>query len=216
MGIYHEENQDSFLEDSQNMLFAVADGVGGYYGAKEASSMAVDLLKSNAHQIVDEATFQNVISNIHLKINERAKELGFVNMGTTLAAAKILRGKDDSKVALCANVGDSPILLFSGGSFEKMYVDDSHRELDRSAVFGITQYLGLDCDLDIHITKRRCVEGDVLLLCSDGITDNLASSGDYDTLSRLMLNHPSAKRIVKQAMQSGLKPDDMTAVLVFF
>ena len=178
--------------------------------------MAVDLLKLNANQIVDEATFRNVISDIHSKINERAQELGFMNMGTTLAAAKLLKGKDDSKVALCANVGDSPILLFSGWSVEKMYVDDSHRELDRSAVFGITQYLGLDWDLDIHISKRRCIEGDILLLCSDGITDNLAASGDYDTLSKLMLNHPSAERIVKQAMQSGLKPDDMTALLVFF
>lgn len=215
--MYHAENQDSYVEDSENLIFAVADGVGGYSGAKEASSMAIESLKSNALRIVDEGTFSEVIATIHWGIQEKARKLGFVNMGTTLAAAKVLQKDDYSAVVLCANVGDSPILLFSRGVVKQVYVDDSHRSLDRRAMFGITQYLGLDLDLDIHVSRLRCMAGDVLLLCSDGITDNLvAAYGDYDELSRLMLNHPSSEKVVKKAMQTGLKPDDMTAVLVFF
>ena len=216
VGANHAENQDTLVEDPEKLIFAVADGVGGYSGAKIASSIAIEVLESNALRIVDEDSFRDVITTAHRAVQEKASELGFANMGTTLAAAKVLR-EDDSTIVLSANVGDSPILLFSGGTVKSVYVDDSHRSRDPRAMFGITQYLGLDLDLDIHVVKVNCREGDILLLCSDGITDNLVRGFDeYGELSKLMLNHPSAERIVKKALQIGLKPDDMTAVLVFF
>ncbi|MCL4518093.1 MAG: serine/threonine-protein phosphatase [Thaumarchaeota archaeon] len=212
VGLYHAENQDSFLDDPKNLLFAVADGVGGYSGAKEASLTAVDSLRSLAGEIHDEASFKSVVFEIHERIRRRSYELGFENMGTTLAAVKVL----DLFDVLCLNVGDSPILHYSHKTIEAAYVDDSHRELDRSAMFGITQYLGLECDLEIHLRRIRCSKDDVLLLCSDGITDNLSSFGSYDELARLMLNHPRAEEIVKLAMKAGVKPDDMTCLLVYF
>ena len=141
MGSNHTENQDSFIADEKNLLFAVADGVGGYSGAKEASSIAVELLAKNASRIIDEISLADLVGQIHERIIKRSRELRFPKMGTTLAVAKIF--PHDGSV-LVGNVGDSPILLFRDDSLEPVYEDDSHRSYDPLSMYGIIQYLGLE------------------------------------------------------------------------
>ena len=212
MGPNHTENQDSFITDDKNLLFAVADGVGGYSGAKEASSIAVELLAKSASQIIDEKSLADLIGQIHERIIKRSREFRFPNMGTTLAVAKIF--SHDGSVII-GNVGDSPILLFRDDSMESVYDDDSHRSFDPLSMYGIIQYLGLERKLDIHTRTLHYNPGDTLLLCSDGITDNLLNSqGGNEKLVSLVKLH-SAENIVDSALNEGLKPDDMIAVLVF-
>lgn len=194
------------------MLFAVADGVGGYGGAKEASSVAVEVLRDSASQISSEDELRRTLLKVHKEISGRSRRLGFRNMGTTVAAAKILPEQSSS---LLANVGDSPILLYRNRRMVPVYDDDSHRGSDPLSMYGIIQYLGLeDIDIDVHTRTIHLIEGDVLLLCSDGITDNLLNSPTGNRLASLV-EAGSAKKIVKSAINEGLKPDDMTAILVF-
>ena len=196
----------------KNLLFAVADGVGGYSGAKEASSIAVELLAENANRISDEESLAQCVRKIHENILRRSMKLHFPNMGTTLAVAKILPSKEK---AIIGNVGDSPIALVRGDSLEFVYEDDSHRSRDPFSMFGIVQYLGLECELNIHTRTLDCLLGDVLLLCSDGITDNLLNSEGGKARLASLIKSGSAQYIVKSALEEGLKPDDMTALLVF-
>jgi PPM family protein phosphatase len=208
----HSENQDSYLVDQENLLSAVADGVGGYSGAKEASSLAIELLGGGATGIIDEKSLVNSLSEIHKAILKRAGTLHFQNMGTTIAIAKVFPG---DRQLLVGNVGDSPILLLREDSLDFIHVDDSQRSSNPLSMYGIIQYLGLDCKLDIHVRTLQTEPGDVLLLCSDGITDNLLNSRYAKEKLVSLVKLRSAEKIVDSAIKEGLKPDDMTAVLVF-
>ncbi len=201
----HAENQDSYLTDGANLLFAVADGVGGYDGGKEASSLAVELLESDAARVVDEMTLSETLLEIHNEIIKRSRRLGFPSMGTTVACAKVFPDR-----ALVGNVGDSPVLLFRGEEITALYHDDSYRSEDPSSMFGMVQYLGVDFDIEVHTRNLLYSSGDVLLLCSDGVTDNLSRAKLQD-----LIKMGSAEKIVQAAVNEKIKPDDMTAVLVF-
>jgi serine/threonine protein phosphatase PrpC len=69
--------------------------------------------------------------------------------------------------------------------------------------------------LDIHVRTLQFEQGDVLLLSSDGITDNLLNSRNAKQKLVSLVKLRSAEKIVDSAIEEGLKPDDMTAVLVF-
>ena len=149
-------------------------------------------------------------------------------MGTTIALIKILpdfQSGQGGKV-ITANVGDSPILYFPNSGdgfdsdFQKVFTDDSFRDKTPSSMWAIVQYLGLESqEINIHTQTFNFHAGDALLLCSDGITDNLLSAGAYSRkgagdISEIIRSTGSARRIVEEAMRAGVKVDDMTAVLV--
>ena len=227
LGPMHTENQDTYLTDQDLGLFAVADGVGGYGGAKEASELAIGGLKKRAYMISEnESSFQSVLREIHEEIEQRANRLHIENMGTTIAAAKVF--PDDSGkggLIITANVGDSPILFFPNKTDAaercmKVYIDDSHRDEYPFSMSGIIQYLGLpEWEIDVHTFKFRYATGDIVLICSDGVTDNLVlrNQEGRDPLSKLgsiVRDSRSAQRVAESAIAAGIKPDDMTAILL--
>jgi serine/threonine protein phosphatase PrpC len=155
--------------DSRNLTFAVADGVGGYSGAKQASAFAIEYLCKNSKSISDRNLLAECIQEIHKEILKISKKLRFPNMGTTLA----------------------------------------------SSIYGIIQYLGVDLPIEIHTSEVQLKQGSALLLCSDGITDNLLTNRGASSKLVSLIKSESAEKIVNAAMEEGLKPDDMTAVLVY-
>jgi PPM family protein phosphatase len=210
----HDENQDSLLSDPAGAIFAVADGVGGYRGAKEASQLAIDTLRAKASSITDAASMKAVLEQIHDNVRSRARKLHYANMGTTIAVAKVLVG--DKLVT--GNVGDSPILLMPSGedSFKYIFTDDSHRDSDPGSMWGITQYIGLEMKLDFHAREVACFPGDMILICSDGVTDNLLNPGVRQRmrLAEIARQFKSARKIVEEALNAMVKRDDMTVVLI--
>jgi len=231
IGAGHRENQDTYLADMSTMLFAVADGVGGYEGGKDASELAVGALRNRAGEIQNEFLAKSVLEDIHEQLLHTAKSRNYRNMGTTIALAKILpdfQSGQGGKV-LTANVGDSPILYFpksgsnfdSDSEFQRISTDDSFREKSPGSMWAIVQYLGVESkEIEVHTRIFDFHPGDVLLLCSDGITDNLLSGGNYSRkgvgdLGEIVRMTGSAHKIVEEAMRAGIKADDMTAVLVF-
>jgi serine/threonine protein phosphatase PrpC len=212
IGFHHSENQDSLLVDEVNLVVSVADGVGGCSGAKEASSYAIDYLRKNSAKLRDVSSLAQMIMEMHSSIQEKAARLGFLNMGTTIAVAKVLSGQ----LVLVGNVGDSPILLFRKNKMILAYEDDSQRSKDPMSMYGIIQYLGLECDLKVHAETIKCDRGDAMLLCSDGVTDNLLNSHGGKAKLSALAKSGDARGIVKSAIEQGIKPDDMTAVLISF
>jgi PPM family protein phosphatase len=210
------------------MLFAVADGVGGYEGGKVASELAIGALRNRAGEIQNEFVVKAVLEDIHEQLLHTAKSRNYRNMGTTIALTKILpdfQSGQGGKV-ITANVGDSPILYFpnsgdgSDSDFQKVFTDDSFRDKAPGSMWAIVQYLGLESqEINIHTQTFDFHAGDVLLLCSDGITDNLLSAGAYSRkgagdIGEIIRSTGSARKIVEEAMRAGVKADDMTAVLV--
>jgi PPM family protein phosphatase len=217
----HDENQDSYMGDLTNKVFAVADGVGGYSGGKEASQLAIETLQENADRIYDETTMKSALQEMHDAVRRRARSLHYVNMGTTVAVVKVIGDSSGAKI-ITGNVGDSPILLFSANTndpqaFRYIFTDDSHRDTNPGSMWGITQYLGLGgTEIDFHTRTFDCSPEDLVLLCSDGITDNLLNPGIRAgmRLPEIVRRFRSARKIVEAALQAGVKLDDMTAVLI--
>jgi serine/threonine protein phosphatase PrpC len=152
---------------------------------------------------------------INEAILDRARKLGYSGMGTTLALAKIVPEK---KEILTANVGDSPIFLVSKDDIVPIYKDDSMRFEDPTNMWSIVQYLGFDVgeELTVHSTTRNYRGGDILLLCSDGVSDNiLGTSNNLERLRNVVNKTRNARELVKKAMEIWLKEDDMSAILIF-
>jgi len=225
----HRENQDSYLADMSTLLFAVADGVGGYEGGKEASELAVAALRNRAVEIQNEFVAKSVLEDVHEQLLHMAKSRNYRNMGTTIALTKILPDylSGQGGKAIIANVGDSPILYYPNSTegfdaeYEKVSTDDSFRDKAPGSMWAIVQYLGMESKrVEVHSKTLSFRNGDVLLLCSDGITDNLLSGGFYSRkgvgdIGEIIRTTGSASKIVEEAMRAGVKTDDMTAVLVF-
>lgn len=225
IGPGHSDNQDSFLADISTMLFAVADGVGGYEGGKEASQLAVAALRNRAMEMQNEILAKSVIQEIHEELIHAARARNFRNMGTTIALAKILPDlRSGGGKILTANVGDSPVLLFrnSDEEYEKLYEDDSFRNRMPGSMWAIVQYLGLESgEINVHTRSTDYRDGDTVLICSDGVSDNLLSENTFQrrravgNISELVKKTGSARSIVEEALRAGIKADDMTALLVF-
>jgi serine/threonine protein phosphatase PrpC len=146
---------------------------------------------------------------------DRARKLRYSGMGTTLALAKIV---PDKKEILTANVGDSPIFLVSKDDIVPIYKDDSMRFEDPTNMWSIVQYLGFDVGeaLNVHSTTRNYKEGDILLLCSDGVSDNiLGTSNNLERLRNVVSETRNARELVIKAIEVRLKEDDMSAILIF-
>jgi protein phosphatase len=144
-----------------------------------------------------------------------------MGMGTTLVGA-IIRGGE----ALVVNVGDSRALLFSGGAAAQVTRDHSLVEdmiqqgaLTRAAARRhprrnvITRALGVEQTVKCDVF-RRTEPGDVLLLCSDGLS-NLVEEGEM--LSALEASgepEPFCSALMQLALSRGA-PDNVTAVALF-
>jgi PPM family protein phosphatase len=212
---YHEENQDSFFTSRPNLVFAVADGVGGYQGAKEASQIAVHIVKNSLFVLDTEEAMKSCLIEIDQRIKERSRELQYGGMGTTLALVKIIPEK---QVVISANVGDSPIFLIKreDGDAIALYKDDSRRFDEPDNLWSINQYLGYGGRLSVHTKSRSYEKGDILLLCSDGVSDNLLGrTSSLSGLAALVRESKGAKTLVGLALKTRIKADDMTAILIY-
>ena len=225
IGTGHAENQDSYFADPSTLVFAVADGVGGYQGGKEASELAIGAIRNGAGMINSEASLVSLLQDVHEQLQHTAKSLHYRGMGTTIAIAKVLPSASGGGKIITGNAGDSPILLFPKDSEDeivRVFTDDSYRDSSPGSMFAITQYLGIEeLELKPHTSSRDYSTGDILMICSDGVTDNLASEAGgafrrrTADLSELVRRYGSARKIVEEAIEARVKPDDMTVVLVF-
>jgi serine/threonine protein phosphatase PrpC len=151
---------------------------------------------------------------IDRSIKRKARELGYPGMGTTLALAKV---SPENKTVLTANAGDSPIFLIKeDDQVILLYKDDSERFEDPNNLWSLNQYLGYGGRLTVHTKSATYERGDILLLCSDGISDNiLGTTNDLPRLGTYVRRNRSARTLVEIAMRARLKADDMSALLVF-
>lgn len=215
IGTLHEDNQDSYFADAEAGLFVVADGVGGYRGGKRASSEAVKLVEGQKAAIRGGADVVRAMKDAQRLMLELQSQQGFSQMGTTIVIVKTLpRTARGHYRLVIGSAGDSSALLIRGGNVREINVNDSYRNRDPEDMYHITQYIGCEEGIEPHVTETDAVAGDVLLVCSDGITDNLGYRGDYRPLADAVSRAGTAKGIAEAAMRAGIKRDDMTVVIV--
>jgi protein phosphatase len=221
-------NEDSILikKIDDIYLLAVADGVGGHRAGDFASNMAVDVL----NEIVSKEYNKNLsiedLKNLldmahtiaHQKIRENAVD-DKKGMGTTLISA-IIKGNK----CIIANTGDSRAYLIRDGnildktkdhSFVQALVDEGHISEERARHHPmkniITSALGLD-DFIVDIYEWDLVDGDVLLMSSDGLHDYV----DREDILNVVKNNDNSRDIVNELFNIALKETkDNVSIIAF-
>ena len=194
-GLDHEENEDAFLIDKAKGIFAVADGVTIPYGGKEASNLAIDLVRNYLNPKKFEESLDK-INEIFAKKREEKEIVGF----TTLTVLCI---RND--VAKVANIGDSPAYLIRGNEVKEIYISDR-------TPFGIR---AMDGYTEFHITSVNVMPHDIFCLCTDGVSDYLSKK----ELLKLVKKYDSLELVVKEIIEhvrakSQPYNDDKTIVVV--
>ena len=223
-GRKRRRNEDAYVCDPP--LFAVADGMGGAQAGEVASSLAAAALKERGEGDDDgdgEERVAELIQEANRRVHQRAvDDESASGMGTTMTVALFHR---DGMVSI-GHVGDSRAYLHRDGRLEQLTEDHSLvAELVRRGELSpeeaevhpqrsvITRALGTDPDVDVDTFTVQAQEGDVFLLCSDGLTTMVDVEGITTVVDRNRNDlHAAARALIREANERG-GDDNITAVL---
>jgi protein phosphatase len=214
-------NEDSFY--ARAPLFAVADGVGGAQAGEVASHLAVQVIEQGLPERGGsiEERLRDLVEEANARINELARsDDQRAGMASTLTVAYV--GEHELSVA---HVGDSRLYRLRDGAFERLTDDHSLvEELVRQGKLTpqeadehpqrsiITRALGLEAAVqtDSHTWPAR--DGDVYLLCSDGLTSMVPEERVGEILGAAAALPDAGRALVDAANAAGGR-DNITVVL---
>ena len=238
-GPIRTNNEDCFLSDDELSLFVVADGMGGHAAGEVASRLAVDAIEHfirRSREAEDltwpcgldpglSLTANRLRTAIHLAnrrvFHEAEGHEDYTGMGTTVVCALLNGGS-----MTIGHVGDSRLYLFSDGVLSAQTMDDTwaatvlaNTDVDPGRIADhpmrnvLTNVLGVREQTEIHLSEHLLRDGEMLLLCSDGVHNVL----DEHALSGLLAQQGSlemlARSVVTTAIDRGSR-DNVTAVVV--
>jgi protein phosphatase len=226
VGRVRQVNQDAFLVEGDRGLYAVADGMGGHRGGEVASQLAIEALR----QAYGEADLADAIAEANLRIfDQGSTDPNLQGMGTTVVAAAVLgdgQGDDAGGQLLVANVGDSRAYLFRDGELTQLTEDHSMvADLLREGRISeaeaevhpqrniVTRVLGVYEDVEVDLWPVDALEGDRVLLCSDGLVNEVTTDQIAAVLRRLTDPQDAAAELVRRANEGGGR-DNITVVLL--
>jgi serine/threonine protein phosphatase PrpC len=219
-GRQRHANEDALFAGAP--LFAVADGMGGAQAGEVAAQMATDAFQADRPS--DEAPepyLRRVVEAANDEIHGYAqRDASRSGMGTTLTAA-LLR---DDEISL-AHVGDSRAYLLRNGELKRLTSDHSLvEELRRQGRLTeaqaeehpqrsiITRALGPEEEVDVDTMTYPARAGDVVLLCSDGLTTMVHEPRIADILAGAPSLEAAVDQLVREANEMGGR-DNITVVL---
>lgn len=223
-GRIRPSNQDRLIVSDN--LVAVADGMGGHVGGEVAARTAVEkLLESFGTQRTSEGLV-TAVQVANRAIWDRSRAQGDLRgMGTTLTAAALVSDGEEEHLTL-VNVGDSRAYLFDHGHLVQLTQDHSlveemvrHGELTVAEAAThphrhiLTRALGIDRGVEIDAWRLEPPEGSRVLLCSDGLTNELSEDEIAGVLGSVADPGPAAEKLVNLAVAHG-GTDNVTAVVV--
>jgi len=228
------EDWSTRFADEEGFLMVVADGMGGVVGGEKASRLAVETIESFVLNVVkwflhlesDEAALLGELrlafERADASVIEKARaDPNLRGMGTTLTMAYSV-GTD----LFLVHAGDTRAYLLHDGEFKQVTNDhtlvnilvqggaitrEAARHHNRRNV--VTNVIG-GPNQGVHTEVHRVeiADGDVLLLCSDGLTEAV----EDDRIASILGHHPdpdhACRRLIELALQNGA-PDNVTAIV---
>lgn len=216
IGLHRKTNEDTFVVAPP--LFAVCDGMGGAQAGEVASGLAAETL---AAAVADGRPLLAAAEQANAAVFQRANDdIEHAGMGTTLTAV-VLAGD----TGLFVHIGDSRAYLLRGGALEQLSEDHSlvgemvrdgrlseeeaashpHRSI-LSRALGTEPLARID---EFEVDLRT---GDVLLLCSDGLSGVVPAEAISKALGRADPDDAAGKLIAEARKHGG--PDNITAVVL--
>ena len=219
-GRQRRDNEDSSF--ARAPVFVVADGMGGAQAGEVASHIAVSKFqKGLPDDGTPEQRLAEVVQEANREIYERShSEDERAGMGTTVTAAYL----DDAHVAI-AHVGDSRAYMFRGDELVRLTQD--HSLVDELVRRGklteeqaaehpqrsiITRALGPEPVVEVDTWSYQVRAGDVLLLCSDGLTSMLSETRIAEILGEAATLQQAGDALIDEANAAGGR-DNITVIL---
>lgn len=226
-GLVREQNEDSFVVDPDLGLYVVCDGMGGHVGGQVASQTAIARItevirNGSATEGSESDRLATAIQMANLAVFQRARaDPNLHNMGTTVVGIR----EDGDLVHLC-HVGDSRIYRLRQGEIDQVTRDHSLVNLykdnpELAAKLGpanenvIVRAVGLREQVEVDHRAMAMEDGDIFLLCSDGLTDMV----DDWILKELLADglqgsiDECADALIRAALSNG-GVDNVTAVVL--
>jgi protein phosphatase len=219
-GQIRDNNEDAYLVDDEDSLYAVADGMGGHRGGEVASRTAIEALRAS---IASGAPVDNAITSANTAVRERAAtDDELTGMGTTLTAV-VVSGPHQ---LLVGHVGDSRAYLLRGGTLTR--ITDDHSLVEELVRDGrltpeqaeahpqraiITRALGVDTDVDVDMYAVDVHAGDRLIVCSDGLTTMLRDR-EVERIARGEQDPQHAADALVAAANTAGGEDNITVVVL--
>jgi protein phosphatase len=242
VGRKRKGNEDALFLNEEQKLYVVADGMGGHAAGEVASRVAVEAIAefvalTGGNQEItwpfgldDSISYEGnrlktAVRHANSRVLEATRESAeYEGMATTVAAVLV-----DGDTANLAHVGDSRIYLYHDGSIEQLTRDHSwvNEQIETGAISPeqarshplrnvVTRALGGRADLLVDIQSRRMAPGDMLLLCSDGLTTMVQDA----EIARILEEaggdvQKGAAALVREANEKGGE-DNITVLLLKF
>lgn len=223
-GTKRTSNEDAMLVLEDHSLFVVADGMGGHAGGEVASQLAVDAMASTFLQKTAAAC---VVSNVPPRALELVQGIAAANeairstasrhpelsdMGTTVVAARFCPKKGRAYIG---HVGDSRCYRLRNQQLEQITKDHTLAEYGATGrdAHRLSRAVGPNgvVETDLVVVEPR--DGDVFLLCSDGLNKSLSD----DVIHEVLETEPDPERAAEEliARANGARArDNVTAIVV--
>ena len=228
-GLVRSANQDSYaIDDPQGRFFIVADGMGGHAGGEEASRIATHTIHTYLadhwdQQLAPEVLLKEALLQANRDILQNQQDHPErADMGTTVVVVIF----PEDQQPWCAHVGDSRLYRFRDTQLEQ--VTEDHTWISQAVKSGLlnpdqvrmhpwrhvlAQCLGRE-DLDgIAVQPLDVQVGDRLLLCSDGLTEELSDALIAPYLVSTYSCDQAVSALVDAAKDEGGQ-DNITVVIV--
>lgn len=237
-GRVRENNEDSFRLAPELNLFVLCDGMGGRASGEVASRLAAETIVAHFREAESNPSLPLIGSRID-GASSAANRLGSAvrlanravhqaaqqneaqaGMGATVVAVQFT----DERMTI-AHVGDSRAYRLRNGEIELLTRDHSFiaeqvrqglmtaKEAAQSKLQNVLlRALGIDPDVEVEVSEELLMDGDTVLLCSDGLTHELSDEQIAAALCDSDEAQEAASRLVELANQAG--GDDNTTVIV--
>lgn len=226
IGTVRQRNEDAVLDRAEIGLWAIADGAGGHERGDYASARIVETLAAihvarSGPRLVRDVKAR--LSQVNDELRAKATVLGpDALIGSTAVVLLI-----EARQAIALWVGDSRLYLMRAGQLRQLTRDQSYvqdlvdsGEITREEAVGhplsniVTNLIGGSDELILEERHERLEPGDILLLCTDGLTGAVSDA----QITELLRSHPapvSADRLIERALAQGTR-DNVSVVVVEF
>lgn len=223
--------RDTDVKINANAVLIIADGMGGRASGEHASACAVDTVRETLESLlaVGEGVpppYEDALASAMRRANARVYEMsrataGKKGMGTTCITAVI----GDGSLSL-AHVGDSRAYLLRDGILRRLtedhsYIQDQVRSGNlsdhdaRNSRFRhvITRAIGVEATVNPDFQSHSLQEGDILLLCTDGLSGVVDEAGMIQIMTRTLNAQAASDYLIDAAKRQGSK-DNISNIVV--
>ena len=222
-GLVRSNNEDAVLDRPARRMWAVADGMGGHAYGEIASRMTVEALDAlPADEPLQEAVAaaRVCLLEVNGQLMAEAAARNVPVIGTTLVLLLA-----SNRTGVCVWAGDSRIYLCRGGNLHQLTRDHNQFEelqtrnhlsaADASAYPGatmITRALGAAETLELDEVQVQVCDGDVFLLCSDGLSNAVSPEDMFGALTGGDCTQ-AADMLIRLALAAGGR-DNISVIVV--